>query len=89
MDYGIIYDDQNKQDGIVGYAYYSDLYELDVISGLENTYIWVVAETHGLTPGYYRIVENNDYDNDLYYGYDLVATLDQWPGLPNGEILPE
>ena len=24
-----------------------------------------------------------------YYGYDLVATLDQWPGLPNGEILPE
>ena len=89
MDYGIIYDDQNKQDGIVGYAYYSDLYELDVISGLENTYIWVVAETYGLMPGYYRIVENNDYDNDLYYGYDLVATLDQWPGLPNGEILPE
>ena len=89
MDYGIIYDDQNKQDGIVGYAYYSDLYELDVISGLENTYIWVVAETHGLMPGYYRIVEKNDYDNDLYYGYDLVATLDQWPGLPNGEILPE
>ena len=89
MDYGIIYDDQNKQDGIVGYAYYSDLYELDVISGLENTYIWVVAETHGLMPGYYRIVKNNDYDNDLYYGYDLVATLDQWPGLPNGEILPE
>ena len=36
-----------------------------------------------------RIVKNNDYDNDLYYGYDLVATLDQWPGLPNGEILPE
>ena len=89
MDYGIIYDDQNRKDGIVGYAYYSDLYELDVISGLENTYIWVVAETHGLMPGYYRIVENNDYDNDLYYGYDLVATLDQWPGLPNGEILPE
>ena len=36
-----------------------------------------------------RIVKNNDYDNDLYYGYDLVAPLDQWPGLPNGEILPE
>ena len=89
MDYGIIYDDQNKQDGIVGYAYYSDLYELDVISGLENTYIWVVAETHGLMPVYYFIVKNNDYDNDLYYGYDLVTTLDQWPGLPNGEILPE
>ena len=89
MDYGIIYDDQNKQDGIVGYAYYSDLYELDIISGLENTYVWVISETYGLAPGYYRMVENDDPASDLYYGYDLVATLDQWPGLPNGEILPE
>ena len=89
MDYGIIYDDQNKQDGIVGYAYYSDLYELDIISGLENTYVWVISETYGLAPGYYRMVENDDPDSNLYYGYDLVATLDQWPGLPNGEILPE
>ena len=89
MDYGIIYDDQNIQDGVVGYAYYSDLYQLDAIAGLENTYIWVVADTHDLTPGYYHIVASDDPDSDLNYSYDLVATLDEWPGLPNGEILPE
>ena len=89
MDYGVIYDDQNKQDGIVGYAYYSDLYELDIISGLEGTYVWVIKDTYGLTPGYYRMTENSDSDSELYYGYDLVATLEEWPGLPNGEILPE
>ena len=89
MDYGVIYDDQNKQDGIVGYAYYSDLYELDIIQGLEGTYVWVIHDTYGLTPGYYRMVENDDPDSELYYGYDLVATLEEWPGLPNGEILPD
>ena len=89
MDYGVIYDDQNKKDGIVGYAYYSDLYELDIISGLEGTYVWVIKDTYGLTPGYYRMTENSDPDSELYYGYDLIATLDEWPGLPNGEILPE
>ena len=89
MDYGVIYDDQNKQDGIVGYAYYSDLYELDIISALEGTYVWVIKDTYGLTPGYYRMTENSDPDSELYYGYDLIATLDEWPGLPNGEILPD
>ena len=89
MDYGVIYDDQNKQDGIVGYAYYSDLYELDIIQGLENTYVWIIKDTYGLAPGYYRIVDNNDPDGELYYGYDLVALLEDWPGLPNGEILPD
>ena len=89
MDYGIIYDDQNDKNGVVGYAYYSDLNELDKIPGLENTYIWVVADTYDMIPGYYRIVTNDDPDSELYYGYDLVEMLDQWPGLPNGEILPE
>lgn len=89
MDYGVIYDDQNKQDGIVGYAYYSDLYELDIISGLEGTYVWVIKDTYGLTPGYYKMVENDDPESELYYGYDLVAALEEWPGLPNGEILPD
>ena len=50
MDYGVIYDDQNKQDGIVGYAYYSDLYELDIISGLEGTYVWVIKIPTALPP---------------------------------------
>ena len=89
MDHGVIYDDQNKQDGIVGYAYYSDLYELDIISGLEGTYVWVIKDTYGLTPGYYRMGESDDPNSELYYGYDLVATLEEWPGLPNGEILPD
>ena len=77
------------EDGIVGYAYYSDLYELDIISGLEGTYVWVIKDTYGLTPGYYRMVESDDPDSELYYGYDLIAPLEEWPGLPNGEILPD
>jgi hypothetical protein len=35
------------------------------------------------------MVESDDPDSELYYGYDLVATLEEWPGLPNGEILPD
>ena len=71
------------------YAEYSDLYELDIIQGLAGTYVWVIKDTYGLTPGYYRMVESDDPDSELYYGYDLVAALEEWPGLPNGEILPD
>ena len=46
-------------------------------------------DTYGLTPGYCRMVESDDPNSELYYGYDLVATLEEWPGLPNGEILPD
>ena len=88
MDYGVIYDDQQEKDGIVGYAYYSDLYHLDCISGLENTYVWIIKETEGLAPGYYKMLPA-DASDERYYKYDMVAPLDAWPGLPDGEMLPE
>ena len=88
MDFGVIYDDQNEQNGVVGYAYYSDLYELDVIPGLEGTYVWVLNDTYGLIPGYYKMTVSET-SPELYYDYELVAMLDEWPGLPLGEKLPE
>lgn len=88
MDFGVIYDDQNEQNGVVGYAYYSDLYELDVIPGLEGTYVWVLNDTYGLMPGYYKMTVSET-SPELYYDYELVAMLDEWPGLPLGEKLPE
>ena len=88
MDFGVIYDDQNEQNGVVGYAYYSDLYELDVIPGLEGTYVWVLNDTYGLMPGYYKMTVSET-SPDLYYDYELIAMLDEWPGLPLGEKLPE
>ena len=54
-----------------------------------GTYVWVIKDTYGLTPGYYKMVENDDPESEQYYGYDLVATLEEWPGLPNGKILPD
>ena len=88
MDFGVIYDDQNEQNGVVGYAYYSDLYELDVIPGLEGTYVWVLNDTYGLMPGYYKMTVSET-SPELYYDYELIAMLDEWPGLPLGEKLPE
>ena len=88
MDFGVIYDDQNEQNGVVGYAYYSDLYELDVIPGLEGTYVWVLNDTYGLMPGYYKMTVSET-SPELYYDYELIAMLDEWPGLPFGEKLPE
>ena len=88
MDFGVIYDDQNEQNGVVGYAYYSDLYELDVIPGLEGTYVWVLNDTCGLMPGYYKMTVSET-SPELYYDYELIAMLDEWPGLPLGEKLPE
>ena len=88
MDFGVIYDDQNEQNGVVGYAYYSDLYELDVIPGLEGTYVWVLNDTYGLMPGYYKM-SVSETSPELYYDYELIAMLDEWPGLPLGEKLPE
>ena len=89
MNYGVIYDDQNEKDGVVGYAYYSDLYKLDAIQGLEGTYVWIVEETLGMAPGRYVLALNDDPDSELYYAYDFVASLEEWPGLPNGEILED
>ena len=88
MDFGVIYDDQNEQNGVVGYAYYSDLYELDVIPGLEGTYVWVLNDTCGLMPGYYKMTVSET-SPELYYDYEMIAVLDEWPGLPLGEKLPE
>ena len=88
MDFGVIYDDQNEQNGVVGYAYYSDLYELDVIPGLEGTYVWVLNDTYGLMPGYYKMTVSET-SPELYYDYEMIAMLDEWPGLPLGEKLPE
>jgi len=88
MDFGVIYDDQNEQNGVVGYAYYSDLYELDIIPGLEGTYVWVLNDTYGLMPGYYKMTVSET-SPELYYDYELIAMLDEWPGLPLGEKLPE
>ena len=88
MDFGVIYDDQNEQNGVVGYAYYSDLYELDVIPGLEGTYVWVLNDTYGLMPGYYKMTVSET-SPELYYDYEMIAVLDEWPGLPLGEKLPE
>lgn len=58
---------------------------------------WKSEDTKGKSniPGgtyeasYYRMVESDDPNSELYYGYDLVAALEEWPGLPNGEILPD
>lgn len=88
MDYGVIYDDQQEKDGIVGYAYYSDLYQLDIIRGLENTYVWIMTETDGFAPGYYKMLPGT-WDSEWNYTYDYVSAPDQWPGLPDGEMLPD
>ena len=56
--------------------------------GLEGTYVWVLNDTYGLMPGYYKMTVSET-SPELYYDYELIAMLDEWPGLPLGEKLPE
>ena len=89
MNYGAIYDDCTEQNGVAGYAYYSDLYELDLYSNLEGTYVWVLSEMEGLTPGRYLITTDAPAESDFYYGYEKSMEVFEWPGLPSAEQLPE
>ena len=89
FDHGAIYDDCTITDGVAGYAYYSDLYELDVYSNLEGTYVWVLAELEGLTPGRHLITDTPDPDSLFSYGYEKSEEAFEWPGLPRAEKLPE
>lgn len=89
FDHGAIYDDCTITGGVAGYAYYSDLYELDVYSNLEGTYVWVLAELEGLTPGRHLITDTPDPDTLFSYGYEKSEEAFEWPGLPSAEKLPE
>jgi hypothetical protein len=89
FDHGAIYDDCTITDGVAGYAYYSDLYELDVYSNLEGTYVWVLAELEGMTPGRHLITDTPDPDTLFSYGYEKSEEAFEWPGLPSAEKLPE
>ena len=89
FDHGAIYDDCTITDGVAGYAYYSDLYELDVYSNLEGTYVWVLAELEGMTPGRHLITDTPDPDTLFSYGYEKSEEAFEWPGLPRAEKLPE
>ena len=89
FDHGAIYDDCTITDGVAGYAYYSDLYELDVYSNLEGTYVWVLAELEGMTPGRHLITDTPDPDTLFNYGYEKSEEAFEWPGLPSAEKLPE
>ena len=89
FDHGAIYDDCTITDGVAGYAYYSDLYELDVYSNLEGTYVWVLAELEGMTPGRHLITDTPDPDTLFSYGYEKSEEVFEWPGLPRAEKLPE
>ncbi len=88
-DHGAIYDDCTIQDGVAGYAYYSDLYELDLYENLQGTYVWVLAELEGLSPGRYLMTDTSAADSDFYYGYEKSMEAFEWPGLPRAEKLPE
>ena len=89
MDHGAIYDDCSEVNGVVGYAYYSDLYELDVYSNLQDTYVWILSDLEGLTPGRYLITLDAPADSDFYYGYEKSLEAFEWPGLPRAEVLPD
>jgi hypothetical protein len=89
FDHGAIYDDCTITNGVAGYAYYSDLYELDVYSNLEGTYVWVLAELEGLTPGRHLITGTPDPNTLFSYGYEKSEEVFEWPGLPSAEKLPE
>lgn len=83
FNYGVTYDDDSNPHG---YAYYSDIYRLDSIDGLDGTHIYVWSDTEGLAPGYYIMHEGASADGDFNYRYERIGSLeDYWPGLPNGE----
>lgn len=93
FNYGNIYDDCTpNSEGIHGYAYYADLYVLDSISGLGETNIWMLGGNEGFDQtGRYLMIDELSEDEDYWYIYQYVldVNLDQWPGLPAGEYLPE
>lgn len=93
FDYGQIYDDCTPNAaGINGYGYYADLFKLDEIHGLGNTNIWLVKPNETLTDvGRYLLIDeyNDDPDYWYMYQYEQDGNLEDWPGLPNGEVLPE
>lgn len=87
--HGAIYDDCTENNGVVGYAYYSDLYELDLYANLEGTYVWILSEIEGLSPGRYLMTADAPADSDFYYGYEKSLEAFEWPGLPRAEVLPD
>ena len=93
FNYGNIYDDSNPNaEGINGYAYYADLYVLDSIANLGDTYIWMIGGNEGFDePGRYLMIDeyNDDPDYLYIYQYVLESNMEAWPGLPVGEYLPE
>ena len=88
-NYGVIYDDGNPQNEVIGYAYYSDIYQLDWIGGLEDTHVWIVTDTEGFAPGRYLMSESDDPASDFMYSYTKVSEIFEWLGLPRAEKLPD
>lgn len=89
---GQIYDDCTPNaEGVNGYGYYANLFILDVIKGLQGTYIWVVQNDDFSEAGRYLIGtgSNDDPNYEYLYQYIRKADLNEWPGLPEGEHLPE
>ncbi len=90
---GNVYDDCTpNENGINGYAYYSDLFVLDGFSGLGETKVWMMGGNEGFDDlgCYIMIDEFNDDPDYLYvYQYVLESNIDSWAGLPLGEYLPE
>ncbi len=88
---GMIYDDcKPNDDGVRGFAYYSDLETLDGIMGLDNTWVWIIAPYDRFEPGRYVMIDEVVEDEDWWYmyNYQLDRGIDSWEGLPHGEILP-
>ncbi len=88
---GMIYDDCNPNDeGVRGFCYYSDLETLDGIGGLDNTYVWIVNPYDRFEPGRYLMIDEFVEDDDWWYMYNYQrdSGIDNWEGLPNGEVLP-
>ncbi len=89
---GTIYDDCAPNDeGVRGFAYYSDLYVLDSIMNLQDTYVWIIAPFEQLEAGRYVMIDEYVEDDDWYfiYNYEKTSDIDAWYGLPHGEELPE
>ena len=89
---GQVYDDCSPNaDGINGYAFYADLYALDMIQNLGETHLWIIQNEDFPEPGRYLMIDEFLDDPDYYYIYQYVqdGNLEDWPGLPLGEYLPE
>ncbi len=92
FNYGQIYDDCNPNaEGYSGYAYYADLYALDSINNLGDTHLWIIKNGDFPEAGRYLMVDEFNDDPDYYYIYQYIqdGNLNEWPGLPVGEYLPE